>query len=70
MGRYAELGIRDVLWILHMACGQAGDTDRIHFQVLVDVNGDGRHETVKLWALCGPGDDSRPVITIMLEAED
>ena len=25
---------------------------------------------VQLWALCGPGDDLEPVITIMLEGED
>jgi hypothetical protein len=60
----------DLLWMLRVACGQAGNTDRIHFQVLVDVGGDGRHEVVRLWALCGPGDDARPVITIMLEGED
>ena len=60
----------DVLWMLRVSCGQASDTDRIHFQVLVDVDGHGRHETVKLWALCGPGDDAKPVITIMLEGED
>jgi uncharacterized protein DUF6573 len=56
--------------MLRSACGQASNDDRVHFQVRVDVNGDGRHETVKLWALCGPGDDGRPVITIMLEGED
>jgi len=49
-----------------VACGQAGDTDRVRFQVRVDVDGDGRHELVNLWSLCGPGDDARPVITIML----
>ena len=56
----------DVLSMLRVASGQAGDTDRVHFRVLVDVDGDGRHELVKLWALCGPGDDAMPVITIML----
>jgi hypothetical protein len=60
----------DVLWMLRMVCCQASDTDRIRFQVLVDVNGNGRHEAVRLWALCGPGDDAKPVITIMLEGED
>ncbi len=60
----------DVLWMLRVASGQAANSDRIHFQVLVDVHGDGRHETVSLWALCGPGDDAQPVITIMLEGED
>jgi hypothetical protein len=60
----------DVLWMLRAASGQAGSSDRVHFQVLVDVHGDGRHEMVRLWALCGPGDDAQPVITIMLEEED
>ena len=60
----------DLLWMLRVACGQAGYTDRIYFQVLVDADGDGRHETVKLWALCGPADDASPVITVMLEGED
>ena len=50
--------------MLAVAGRQPGETDRVHFQVLVDVHGDGRHETVKLWALCGPGDDAKPVITI------
>ena len=59
-----------LLCVLRVASRQAATTDRIHFQVLVDVHGDGCHETVNLWALCGPGDDPRPVITIMLEGED
>ena len=57
--------IWDLLWLLRIACDQS-NADRVHFQVLVDVQGDGRHETVKLWALCGPGDDAKPTITIML----
>jgi len=60
----------DVLWMLRVASGQIRHADRVHFQVLVDVEGDGRHKLVRLWALCGPGDDARPVITIMLEGED
>jgi len=60
----------DVLWMLRVASGIAANSDRLHFQVLVDVQGDGRRETISLWALCGPGDDAQPVITIMLEGED
>jgi hypothetical protein len=60
----------DVLHMLRSACGQASNDDRVHFQVLVDVNGDGHPETVNLWALCGPGDHASPVITVMLEGED
>jgi hypothetical protein len=62
--------LRDVLWMLRSASLRAGSTDRVHFRVAVDVEGDGRHDVVRLWALCGPGDDARPVITIMLEGED
>ena len=60
----------DVLWMLRVASGKAANSDRVHFQALVDAEGDGRRETVNLWALCGPGDDAQPVITIMLEGED
>jgi hypothetical protein len=60
----------DVLWMLRAASGKAANSDRVHFQVLVDVHGDGRRKVVHLWALCGPGDDAQPVITIMLEGED
>jgi hypothetical protein len=60
----------DVLWMLPVASAKASNSDRVHFQVLVDIHGDGHRELVKLWALCGPGDDARPVITIMLEGED
>ena len=60
----------DVLWMLRIACDRAKNCDRLHFQVLVDVHGNGRHKLVRLWALCGPGDNARPVITIMLEGED
>jgi hypothetical protein len=62
--------LRDVLWMLRTASQRAGGTDRVHFQVAVDVEGDGHRDVVKLWALCGPGDDARPVITVMLEGED
>src|SRR6266478_463512 len=54
----------DVLWLLRMACDKANNSDRIRFQVLVDVHGNGRRKLVRLWALCGPGDNARPVITI------
>jgi hypothetical protein len=62
----------DVLWLLRIACKRAAPgTDRVHFKVLVDTHGDGRHRaTVGLWALIGPGDTVAPVITIMLEGED
>lgn len=57
----------DLLSMLRLASGRVEGKDHVHFQVLVDVEGDGHHEVVKLWALCGPGDDAEPVVTIMLE---
>jgi hypothetical protein len=58
----------DVLWMLACAVKAAGSTDRVNFRVSV-WNGR-RRETVKLWSLCGPGDDGAPVVTNMLEGED
>jgi hypothetical protein len=60
----------DVLTMLRFAIRSHRDTDRVHFKVSVDVKGDGKHETVSLWALIGPGDTAAPVLTIMLESED
>ena len=63
----------DVLMVLRYAIRAAnrqGDTDRVHFTVLVDQQGQGRTQPVHLWCQCGPGDDAEPVLTIMLEGED
>ena len=57
----------DVLWMLLVAIRRSGDGEHITYQVLFQ-NGPGnrtRH-TVTLWAICGPGDNAEPVITIML----
>jgi hypothetical protein len=60
----------DVLQMLRFAIRKNRETDRVYFKVAVDVKGDGKHETVSLWALIGPGDTAAPVLTIMLEGED
>lgn len=61
----------DVLMVLRMSIGKLPPgEDRVTFKVAVDTNGDGKHKTVKLWALIGPGDDGEAVLTIMLEGED
>lgn len=59
----------DVLMVYrHAVRASGGNTDRVWFEVKV---WDGKaHQTVKLWALCGPGDAGEPVLTIMLEGED
>jgi hypothetical protein len=63
--------LKDLLWMLRIACsGDPACSDRVHFEVRVDVHGDGRCEAVKLWALCGLGDDAEPVLTMMAEGED
>lgn len=61
----------DVLMVLRYSIRSIPDgEDRVNFEVDVDTNGDGKHKTVKLWCLCGPGDDGEAVLTIMLEGED
>ena len=63
----------DVLWMLRIAIkGARGGTTAIPFQVWVS-QGEGAHaktELVTLNAVCGPGDESEPVITILLPGED
>lgn len=47
------------------ACGQ----DRVHFQIAQEQP-DGTREYLKLKAICGPGDDPRAVLTVLLPDED
>jgi len=59
----------DILWMLKIAirCSTGGDT--ILFRL--SVRNDNRQpRPVQLKALCGPGDDAEPVITILLPHED
>lgn len=58
----------DVLWMLTAAikAGIQGDTIRYY---LIATKG-GRQHKVELKAVCGPGDTTEPVITIMLPDED
>ena len=58
----------DLLMVLRHAVAGNRNTDRVHFRVSV-WNGR-KSEDVNLWAQIGPGDDGRPVLTIMLEGED
>jgi hypothetical protein len=63
----------DVLWMLKFAIKRSrGDGDALHFNLSVANFKDGRavQELLTLKALCGPGDDAEPVITIMLPDED
>src|SRR6266481_4030658 len=44
----------DLLRVLHLACRRAVDADRVQFQLLVDVPGDGHRELVQLWHCAAP----------------
>lgn len=60
----------DILWVASLAARRGGQ--EIRFQLYrVPRGGRGmRPRMVVLKALCGPGDDGEPVITIMLPSED
>jgi len=61
----------DILWMFRNAVRTAPHerTDAIPFQLHVR-NDEERLQLVTLKAVCGPGDDAEPVITIMLPHED
>jgi hypothetical protein len=42
----------DLLWMLKLASGRASNTDRVHFLLLVDVQGDGLGRVAKLGVAC------------------
>lgn len=58
----------DVLHMLRVSAPRTGG-NLVHFTVMV-ADADGRARDVSLRAVCGPGDDAMPVITIMLPHED
>ncbi len=60
----------DVLWMLYVAIrGTRNATRDIRYRLHVR-NDSGRLRLVELKALCGPGDDGEPCITVMLPNED
>ena len=65
-GQSAEGRLWDVLWMLKVAARRGGDTLRYSLAVVIK----GRRRVVELKSVCGPGDDTKPVITIMLPDED
>ena len=58
----------DVLHMLRVSAPRASG-NLAHFTVMV-ADAEGRMRDVSLRALCGPGDDGIPVITILLPHED
>ncbi len=61
----------DVLWVLRCAIRGGDGGPEVRFAVHVrNDDGDGTPPLVQLKALCGPGDEGEPVITVMLPDED
>ena len=63
----------DLLWMFGCAARRSRHTSTIQFRVLFATMGESGSivtEDVLLKAVCGPGDDAEPVITIMLPWED
>lgn len=60
----------DLLWMLYVAIRRnSGGDDRLNYEVIF-LNKHQKQETVTLKAICGPGDDGEPVMTIMRPDED
>ena len=61
-------GLLHALWV---AITTKGESERVDFAVHVrNDNREGDPALVQLYALCGPGDDAEPVITVMKSDED
>ena len=68
-----EIGrLWDILVMLRYAITRyKGDTERLDFALHVrNDEREGDPPLVQLYALCGPGDDPQPVITVLLPGED
>jgi hypothetical protein len=64
-------GLWDLLFMLRMAIGRGAGGPEARFGV--HVRNDNRERTpplVRLKALCGPGDQGAPAVTVMLPDED
>ena len=60
----------DLLFVLRFAIAKARDTDTILFKVLFLMSPGSTPGPVSLKAICGPGDEGEPVLTILLPTED
>ncbi|NUQ79571.1 MAG: hypothetical protein HUU21_39190 [Polyangiaceae bacterium] len=59
----------DVLWMFRCTAVRMGGGSELMFSLYV-VTKSIRPSLIKLKAICGPGDNAEPVITIMLPEED
>jgi len=72
-GHSAEGRTWDMLWMFGCAARRSRHASTIHFRVLFVImkeSGSIVTEDVLLKAVCGPGNEGEPVITIMLPWED
>jgi hypothetical protein len=61
----------DVLFLLRLAAAQGGARPEVLFGVHVcNDDREGTPPLVRLKALCGPGDQGEPVVTVMMPDED
>jgi hypothetical protein len=61
----------DVLYLLREAIVGSKGGPEVRFAVHVrNDNGEGTPPRVRLRAVCGPGDQGDPVVTVMLPGED
>lgn len=67
----------DILWMLYMSIKHPSiasyyslENSEIHFKVYVHQDDSKPSELVTFKALCGPGDEGEPVMTIMMPWED
>jgi hypothetical protein len=70
LGQSADGRLWDTLYMLHTAIKRAPvGEDVIHFKVIYIMETK-QSRLVTLKAVCGPGDNAEPVITVMLPEED
>ena len=61
----------DVVWLLRLAVGRSDGGPEVRFGVHVrDDNREGTPPLVRLRAVCGPGDQGEPVVTVLMPEED
>ena len=60
----------DLLFVLRFAIAKARNTDTILFKVLFLMTPGAAPVPIELKAVCGPGDDGEPVLTILERDED
>ena len=69
--RFAIAGMKKEVTPRYKLPGQTAPGERVDFAVHVrNDNREGDPPLVQLYALCGPGDNAEPVITVMLPTED